>query len=44
VYTKESVISLISENGFRVVNILGDLTGKEYLEASNTIGIIAKKA
>jgi len=44
VYTKESVVSLISENGFRVVNILGDLTGKEYLEASNTIGIIAQKA
>ena len=44
VYTKESVISLINENGFKVVNILGDLTGKEYSEASNTIGIIAKKA
>ena len=42
-YTLESLTSLLNDNGFEVVEFIGDLTGTPYTEASKSIGVIAKK-
>ncbi len=42
-YTVGSLRKLLSENGFEVISVTGDLTGMPYTEDSKSIGIIAKK-
>lgn len=43
-YTTEAITNLLQENGFEVLNIVGDLTGTAYTKESKTIGIVARKA
>lgn len=41
-YTVESIQKLLMENGFEVIQVLGDLTGRPYEATSKSIGIIAR--
>ncbi len=43
-YSRESVIKLLQENGFKVRDIFSDLTGKPFEEKTKCMGIAAKRA
>lgn len=42
-YSVEEITRVLNQNGFDVVDIYSDLTGKAYQKTSQTLGIIARK-
>lgn len=42
-YSKESISMVLSNAGFNDIQFYGDITGKEYSDNSETMGIIARK-
>ncbi len=43
-YSRESVIKLLQENGYKVRDIFSDLTGRPFEEKTKTMGIVAKSS